>query len=106
MFKLFALALIFTSANAAWSGCNLPGVLSPDQIVSTHCPDDRCVVRSGEHFYANAFFTPVKVHQVLAVTATAFLGPIGIPVRIFFNVIDCILIIEIYSITGSHAEST
>lgn len=86
MLRFFVFALIFASASAAWSTCGLAGVVSPDQIVSTHCPDDRCVVRSGEHFYANAYFTPVKVHQVLAVRATAFLGPIGIPVSIEYSV--------------------
>ena len=82
MLRFFAFALIVASASAAWSGCNIAGVISPDQIVSTHCPADRCVVNSGEHFYANAYFTPVKLHQVLTVRATAFLGPIGVPASI------------------------
>ena len=55
MFKFIVIAFVLfvTGSNAAWSSCNLPGVLSPDQIVSTHCPGDRCVATIGAHFYAN-----------------------------------------------------
>lgn len=83
MLKIFALALFVSTASAAWTSCNIPGVLSPDQIVSTHCPNDRCVVSSGAHFYANYFFTPVRVHFELRTRATGYftgIGP-GIPVR-------------------------
>lgn len=85
MFKFIVIAIVLfvTGTNAAWSSCNLPGVISPDQIVSTHCPSDRCVATIGAHFYANFFFTPIRVHHELLTRATGYftqIGP-GVPVR-------------------------
>jgi hypothetical protein len=78
MLKLFTLVLLAAGANASfWSSCGVAGVVGPDQIVSTHCPGDRCQIVRGSFFYANAYFTPVKTHQVLNTRGTIFLAPIG-----------------------------
>ena len=83
MLKFFAFVLIVTGTNAAWTSCNLPGVPSPQKIVSEHCPDDRCVATIGTNFNADIFFTPVNVHYQLKSKATGYftIGP-GVPVSI------------------------
>lgn len=85
MLKFVALALLFVGANAFWSSCGIAGVLGPDNVVSSHCPEDRCQVVRGSFFYANAYFTPTKVHQRLDTRGTIFLlGPLpGVPVCFF-----------------------
>lgn len=83
MLKFFALVLIVSGTNAAWTSCNLPGVPSPDKIVSEYCPNDRCVATIGTTFKADFFFTPVNVHYQLRTKATGYftIGP-GVPVSI------------------------
>lgn len=82
MLKFIALTLFIAGANAFFSSCGIAGVIGPDNIVSSHCTGARCQVVRGSFFYANAFITPVKIHQRLDTRATIFLlGPLpGIPV--------------------------
>lgn len=91
MLKLLAFAVLIIGANAFWSDCGIPGVVGPDNVVSTHCPGNRCQIVRGQSFYANAYFTPVKVHQRLDTRGTIFLAPVGpgVPVRqnkLYFHV--------------------
>jgi hypothetical protein len=85
MFKFIAFALLVTGTQAFWTGCNLPGVLTPDSIVSPACSGDRCTVVRGETLFADVFFTPTAAHTELIATATAYhmLLPGGLNVSSF-----------------------
>lgn len=73
MLKLFAFALLVANVSAFWQSCNIPGVLTPDHIVSPVCQPGaaRCQVTRGQVLEADAFFTPQAVHHRMDATATA-----------------------------------
>lgn len=83
MFKFLVFTLFVVGTNAFWRSCNIPGVITPDRVESPFCSGDRCIVTRGDTLVADAWVTPIRAHQRLDVTATAFAGPIGLPVRYF-----------------------
>lgn len=81
MWKFLAIALLITGSNAFWTGCNIPGVISPDRVESPFCSATSCTVQRGQTLLADAWITPVRAHARLDVTVTAFVAGIGIPVN-------------------------
>jgi hypothetical protein len=78
MLKFILLSVFVASASAFWTGCNLPGVVTPDLITSPFCGATSCTIARGQTLTAQAFFTPVRAHQRLDVTVTAFVLGIGV----------------------------
>ncbi|KAG5669276.1 hypothetical protein PVAND_017166 [Polypedilum vanderplanki] len=86
MLKVIFLTVLLAacSVNAQqsfWSICtDLPNALAPRQIISPACPPgaDRCTATRGEALEADVYFTPVRAHNYMHVTVTAFILGIGI----------------------------
>lgn len=100
MFKFFALALLAVGAHAQatfWETCNIPGVVTPDNVVSNVCSGNRCTVTRGETLFADAFFTPTAVHTELIATATAhhLLLPGGLNVSVY-SIISLLIRVKNY----------
>lgn len=74
MFKFIAFVLLVAGAQAQsfWQSCNLPGVDTPDSIISSSCLGDRCTVTRGVPLLADAYFTPSGAFTELRATARAF----------------------------------
>ena len=80
MWKLFFYALLVVSINAFWSNCNIPGVIGPDRVESPFCNVTNCFVERGQTLTGDAWWTPIRVHQRLDLSVTAFIAGIGVPV--------------------------
>lgn len=78
--KSFALISVFLylccSAEAFWWPCD--GMPSADRVESPHCDAERCHAVRGQELTARVYITGTQAHQELRVTATVFLGNIGV----------------------------
>lgn len=81
MLKFLALTFLLATANATFfRSCNIPGVITPDNVESPFCGVDRCTMTRGDTLVADVWATPVRAHQRLILSVVAFVAGIGIPV--------------------------